>query len=165
MNLIIIFAGLYLHFVVIFTAALVFLIEKSSIRRDIFKLGALSLPFAYITAKILGHLIYNPRPFVVEHTMPLIPHAANNGFPSDHTLLAITIAAVFFTFDRKAGSLLIILGLALAVARILARVHYPIDILGSIAIALATTYICQLILNSHKPTNSFLDKVLKTLKI
>ena len=47
---------------------------------------------AYLIAKGLGHVIHDPRPYLVEHLQPLIPLAHDNGFPSDHSLLAWVLA-------------------------------------------------------------------------
>ena len=161
----IIFAAKYLHLIVILAAVIALAIKDSSTRRKIIKLGVLALPASYLTAKILSHFFYNPRPFVVEHTTPLISHAANNGFPSDHTLLAMTVAATFFIYDRRIGTMLAILSLAVGLGRILTRVHYPIDVSASAVIAFLITYSCYLILKKVKFLDVFLDKVLKTFRI
>ena len=45
---------------------------------------------------LLGHLIFEPRPFVSHPSLVhrLIPHAADASFPSDHTAVAFAIATV-----------------------------------------------------------------------
>src|SRR5919202_4656794 len=58
-------------------------------------IGVLSLLFVQT-----GGLLYNdPRPFVVGHFQPLISHPADNGFPSDHALLAAALVAVVALVD------------------------------------------------------------------
>ena len=54
-----------------------------------------------VIALILGHLYYNPRPFVVGNFTPLISHSVDNGFPSDHVLLASAIASILYFFSKK----------------------------------------------------------------
>ena len=49
-------------------------------------IGAISFPLTYGVLKAIGHFYYDPRPFIVGHFAPLIPHDADNGFPSDHPL-------------------------------------------------------------------------------
>ena len=57
-------------------------------RRQFLLRGIIVLIIGIALAKI-GGMIYNePRPFIVEHIRPLIPHANDSGFPSDHTLTA-----------------------------------------------------------------------------
>ena len=50
--------------------------------------------------KTLGSTL-TPRPFVVQHVAPLFPRDADNGFPSDHTLLATFFAVCVFFYSRK----------------------------------------------------------------
>jgi membrane-associated phospholipid phosphatase len=53
-------------------------------------LAIFSLALAYIFAKIGTHLIDSPRPFEIGNFTPLVPHGIENGFPSMHTLFAVT---------------------------------------------------------------------------
>jgi undecaprenyl-diphosphatase len=75
------------------------------------------------------------RPFVVAHTLPLIPHGVDNGFPSDHTVLCMTMAGVVALQHKWFGSVLIVLALLVGASRVLAGLHHPMDILGGIGIA------------------------------
>ena len=90
--------------------------------------------------KILSSLYYDPRPFVSQGVTPLISHAADNGFPSEHTLFGVTLAFVLFLYRPKLGLLAIALALIIGIARVLAHVHSPIDILGGILIGIAAGY-------------------------
>src|SRR5205085_4583351 len=56
---------------------------------------------AYLVTKVLAHVIIDPRPYVVTHTRPLIPVARDNGFPSDHVLLAAVLTAGLWWIDRR----------------------------------------------------------------
>ena len=52
---------------------------------------------AEILTQLGGSLFNDPRPFAVGHFRPLIPHVTDNGFPSDHALLAaFLVACVIF---------------------------------------------------------------------
>ena len=76
----------------------------------------------------------------------LIEHTPDNGFPSDHALLAVTVGAIIYTQNQLVGSILIGLGVLVGISRVLSGVHHTLDIMGSIAIALAATYIAVFIL-------------------
>lgn len=102
-------------------------------------LSALSFPLSFIIAKIFAHFIYDPRPFVVEHIKPLFAHAADNGFPSDHMLLTMTIASVVFAYNKKLGILLTFIAICIGAARVLANVHHIEDIVGSATIAVVAS--------------------------
>lgn len=93
--------------------------------------------FAYILGVIANHLFYDPRPFVVGNFTPLIQHAADNGFPSDHTLLLAALAAVGMYWNRRLGIVLWAIALLVGVSRVYVGLHHPIDIAGSVIIAIA----------------------------
>ncbi len=112
---------------------------------------------AYGLAKLAGHLFYNARPFVVAHSQPLFAHAADNGFPSDHTLLSATIAFVVMSFSTRWGSVLLAVSFLIGLARVAAHVHHLIDILGAIAIAGIAVWFVIMVFKKfwpeHKPAS------------
>jgi undecaprenyl-diphosphatase len=55
-------------------------------------------------------------------------------------------AAVIFVYRRKVGILLGVLGILVGVARVMAYLHHPIDIVASILIAVIATFCAWLIL-------------------
>jgi undecaprenyl-diphosphatase len=142
MQLLIIFSAKYL--IVVSIALFIFGYWKlGSKDRRIFLLASLAaLPSAYIIAKILGHLFYNPRPFVGDHIQPLIKHAADNGFPSDHTLITMALAAIVYHFNKRLGIIMGCISLIIGFARVAAHVHHTIDILGAACIGLFIPWIC-----------------------
>lgn len=146
MDTLIVITGKYLILAVGAIAVIATLLAGRTARNNIVKLALLSFPVALLIAFIAGLLFYDSRPFVVEHVEPLIPHAPDNGFPSDHTLFAIVTAAIMFTYSRKLGVLLGIMGVLVGISRVAAKVHYPIDIAGSIAIAIVATSIAWIII-------------------
>jgi undecaprenyl-diphosphatase len=141
MDLLIIFAARDLYIVIVAVAILYFLFQPKELRWKIVLCALVALPLIYIIAKIGSFFYYDPRPFAVGQFTPLIPHNADNGFPSDHTLFASALAAVIFFFNRKLGSVLFVLAFLVGIARVLAGVHHFVDILGSIVIAFVVTYI------------------------
>ena len=148
MDTLIVVGAKYLIYVIAFSAVIATLLSVRAVRCNIIKLALLSFPIAFLVSVIAGHLFYDTRPFVVEQIEPLIPHAADNGFPSDHTLFAMVAAATIFVYNRKLGMLLGILSVLVGVSRVMAKVHYPIDIVGSIAIAIAATCLAWIILKT-----------------
>lgn len=140
-DLIIIFSAKYLLYIIALIALIFFVLANRNIKIRIIKSLIVSAPLALILAKISSLFIYDIRPFAAENVIPLISHAADNGFPSDHTLAAMLIAIVIFKFNKKLGTVLIILAILLGVARVLAKIHHPLDIIGSIIIDLVSVWI------------------------
>jgi undecaprenyl-diphosphatase len=148
MDTLIVIGAKYLIYIIALLAVIATLLSERTVRCGIVKLALLSFPIAFLASLIAGQLFYDTRPFAVEHITPLIPHEADNGFPSDHTLFAMVAAAIIFVYSRKLGVLLGILGILIGVSRVMAKVHYPIDIVGSIAIAISATSFTWIILKT-----------------
>lgn len=139
MSSLIIFGAQYLYLVIVIGAFGYLLTQPRERRWRMALLAVLALPLTYVVAKIMSTLYYDPRPFVVGHFLPLLPHAPDNGFPSDHTLLSAAVAAVVFFFNRTLGALLLVIAFLVGVARVFAGIHHLTDIVGSLVIAASVT--------------------------
>jgi undecaprenyl-diphosphatase len=146
MNAVVVFVGKYLIFVVALMAVVFTLFSERTVRNKIVRLAVLAFAMALLLAWVVGLLYYHTRPFVVNDVRPLIPHQPDSGFPSDHTLLAMTASAVVFVYSRQVGLLLGVMTLIIGAARVIAKLHYPVDVLGGIAIAIASTGIAWIAL-------------------
>ena len=100
-------------------------------------------PAIYILAAIASALYFNPRPFVEDGFIPLLPHAPDNGFPSNHALFAAALVAFVFPYQKWIGGALAVLAVLVGFSRVYAGIHHPLDILTSFFIvavaALAVT--------------------------
>ena len=134
-----IFAAKYLIALPVLILGVYFLMKPWREQKNMMLFAIPAALFAYVLALIAGHLYFDPRPFVVGHFTPLIPHAADNGFPSDHTLLASALAAIGMYWNRRLGLSLWTIAAIIAVARVYVGVHHTIDVVGSMLIALAGT--------------------------
>ncbi len=140
MNTLIIFSAKYLYLFVVAIAAVLFWRLKEY-RREMLIFAAISFPLMYLVRLLAGYLYFNPRPFVVEHFIPLISHSADNGFPSDHTLLVSAIAMLFFYYRRRISAVVWALAFVVGAARVMAGVHHSIDIAGSMLIAICVAWV------------------------
>ncbi len=158
MNIVIILTAKYLFIasVAIFLLYFAYLWKmQKALFFSLFKLSMISLPLVLLVAKICSHLIFDPRPFVVEHVKPLIPHIADNGFPSDHMLLTMALASVIYLYNRKLGIILAVMAILVGSARVLAKVHHVEDIIGSAVIAVGVIGIVYFL--GKKFYNKFFD--------
>jgi len=94
--------------------------------------AALSAGLALALAKLIGDLVARQRPFVDHpHAAHLfIKHAADFGFPSDHTSGAFAIAVALLLRHRASGIFALLLGCAIGIGRVMVGVHYPSDVLA-----------------------------------
>jgi undecaprenyl-diphosphatase len=114
--------------------------------------GAIIFTLAYIAAKIGGALYDDPRPFVVGHFTPLVPHEPDNGFPSDHVLLCSAVAAVVTMFQWPLGIVLWVMTAIVAICRVYVGIHHATDVIGSAAIVLAVALAARLVITKEGST-------------
>jgi undecaprenyl-diphosphatase len=85
----------------------------------------------YLAGKLAAALYYDPRPFISDHVVPYFASATDNGFPSDHTLLASFAGFMTLWYNRKLGAALLVLAALIGIARVTAGVHHGADVLGA----------------------------------
>ncbi len=156
-NFFFIFGAKYAIVLSFAVAAWCFLKAPRDAQKRMILSGVIALPLIYLTALIASHFYNNPRPFVVENFVPLIPHAADNGFPSDHMLLASAIAAVVSFYSRRIGALLWVIALYVGISRIYVGVHHPVDILGSAVIAIIVSLLVFWVISFLRQKNMVHD--------
>jgi undecaprenyl-diphosphatase len=100
---------------------------------------------ALVLDLIAGNLYYDPRPFVTHHLVPIIAHAADNGFPSDHALLTSFLGFTMLLYSKRVGIFLLIIALLVSWARVAAHIHNPRDIVGSFVIAAVSVVLVRLV--------------------
>jgi undecaprenyl-diphosphatase len=140
----------YLFIVIAGIAFVYFLKQPRSKQKRILMFAALTLPVTFIVSKIGGLLYNDPRPFVVGHFIPLIPHEPDNGFPSDHVLLCASIAAVIYPSSKSLSLILWALTLLVGISRVLTGLHHSVDVIGSIMLAIVVAAIVYRIINRRK---------------
>jgi len=92
---------------------------------------------AWGAAGLLKILVATARPFAVE-ALNIVPLFIPNdpwGFPSGHTALFLALGLVTWFHDRVVGTIVIVLAVCIALTRIMAGVHFPLDILGGALVA------------------------------
>ncbi len=150
MKIFVIFSAQYLYLFLLLIAFLYLLKQPRIIKKKIVSLGILSLPLTYLTAKLIAYFYYNPRPFVENNFLPLIPHSPDNGFPSDHTLLGAALAFLFYPFNKKISYLLLVFTFIIGLSRVYVGIHHFIDILASVLIAAGVTFFCFLLIKKYE---------------
>lgn len=118
--------------------------------------GALGL----VINQLIGLVYFHPRPFILELAQPLVWHAPENSFPSDHGTLLFTVAIYLLSRSEwhRQGGLLFVLACATGWGRIYAGIHFPFDMLGALAVALLSTATVLLLRILLRPLNQRLIK-------
>lgn len=92
---------------------------------------------AWGAAGLVKILVNTARPFAVQalEIVPLFVPGDPWGFPSGHTALFVALGIIAWFHDRTVGTLAIVAAVLIGVTRIMAGVHFPLDILGGAIIA------------------------------
>lgn len=88
-----------------------------------------SAALALLANHLLAHLWERPRPYAAH--LDAIVFAARShdpSFPSDHAAAAFAIAIAVLLYQRRAGAAFLATATLVAVGRVVAGVHYPLDI-------------------------------------
>ena len=101
---------------------------------------------------ILTELIYfvypTKRPFDFLNIKAFITESGP-GFPSGHAVFLFTLATIIFIWNKKYGLIYFILSFINGIARIAVGAHWPLDILGGIAIGILSGILIHLILKKE----------------
>jgi len=81
-------------------------------------------------AGLIGQVDYVPRPFVAEHFIPLIKHAADSSFPSDHLAALGALCGATWFAARRLSAATAIVAAAVAFARVYVGVHWVTDVVA-----------------------------------
>jgi len=95
---------------------------------------------AWIVSLILKNLFHISRPFL---TLPdVYPLFIKNtfSFPSEHAMFFSALAVSLFFYHKKAGYVFMFFAFIIGLARIIAGVHFPIDILGGFVLGALVAY-------------------------
>lgn len=101
--------------------------------------GLIWAPVAAIIALVINqpivHSVAESRPFtVMPHTLTLIHHAADPGFPSDHATASGALAVGILLAHRKWGIAALFMAVLVAFSRVYVGVHYPVDVLAGLVL-------------------------------
>jgi len=142
MNLFISFIATYL--ILVMVAGAIFLFRK---RLSYFWImGLASYGLAKFVEMIVKSLYFIPRPYMEMGKDALVVIAPkDSSFPSGHATSAFLLATLVFTYNKKWGMIFYLGAILVSIGRVLALVHYPVDVMaGAILGILSTIIIFQL---------------------
>jgi undecaprenyl-diphosphatase len=97
----------------------------------------IGVAIAMTVSLLITSLWFHPRPFMVGVGNAFLSHAPETSFPSDHVTLVVSLGLGLIATRASAlgGILVTVAGLIIGWARVYLGVHWPFDVLGSIAVA------------------------------
>jgi undecaprenyl-diphosphatase len=102
--------------------------------------------FSWIFAEILKTVIYHPRPFIFfqDAVQPLFIHGGVDSFPSGHAMFFGALAMSLYFIHKKMGRIYFLIALVIGLARIVAGIHFPLDIFAGYIFGFIITLIFEL---------------------
>ena len=138
--------------VVAMASALIFFIREYRHRPKLFmrevSITAIVTVVAWGISAILKALIHAPRPFVEKGIENPFMVQSYTSFPSGHATIFFALATIIFLYNRRTGAMLYFFALVIAVARVIAGIHYPIDVIAGAGIGVVVAYLFHKFVNS-----------------
>lgn len=95
---------------------------------------------AWSVSVILKFFIDAPRPFVTDGMENIFLVHSNTSFPSGHATIFFALATAIFLYSKKVGYLFFIFAILISLSRIIAHIHYPLDIFAGTVIGILVGY-------------------------
>ena len=104
-----------------------------------------------IFTEIIRFFYNRPRPFLTLNFTALVNHSSSNSLPSGHAVFYFTFAILFFFLFRgergRRWRLWFLSGaILMGIARVIAGVHWPLDIVAGLLVAVASVFMIKWLL-------------------
>lgn len=126
-----------------------------------FLAAGLAAVIAVGIAGLVGLVDYVPRPFVAEHFVPLVKHAADGSFPSDHLAALGAVCGAAWFSARGLSIATAIVAAVVAFARVYVGVHWITDVLAGFGLGVVAGVAIWYAMAAADPLVAQLDNVLR----
>ncbi len=89
-----------------------------------------------VFTEIIRFLYFVPRPFEALPDVKLLLHSTEPSFPSGHAAFFFALAMAVFLFHKKTGIAYFLGAIIISLSRIVAGIHWPLDILAGTAVGI-----------------------------
>lgn len=103
---------------------------------------------AVLLVKLGGALHFETRPFLIFNRQPLVAHAPDNAFPSDHLAACGVAVAYLWNRNRILSAAAAVAAAAIGAARVLALLHWPQDIIWGFVMGVLAVLIARLLIGA-----------------
>ena len=140
-ELLITFMASFLVWAIFAGLAILWLIDGKIKREQVFH-AFFSALVAWAIAGMVKAVLPIPRPYVTFGVNPLTAtEPFGPTFPSQHTVVSFAIAFTIWLHDKKMGVLFIVAAFGVGMGRILSNAHFPLDVIGGVAIGISIAYL------------------------
>jgi len=124
------FLASYLVWVMFLGLGILWLIDGRVKKENVFH-TLIATMFVWAACEMIKALFPVARPFVTNGSLiktATLPLSAT--FPSIHSAVAFSMATMIYLHDKKLGTVFILAAIGVALGRVWANVHYPVDVLA-----------------------------------
>lgn len=113
---------------IMFAGLLVLWVIDGRIKKEQVLHALFSAFVGWLITELIKSLINTRRPFITNGGEPItITTPEDEAFPSGHSTAAFAVAVSIWLHDKKIGAIYMFSAFLVALGRILANVHYPLD--------------------------------------
>ncbi len=115
-----------------------------------------------IVNQLIGFFYFHPRPYMVGLCTPLLAHAPETSFPSDHATLMFGAAFYLLMGGRwvACGIPLLVVAALTAWGRIYSGIHFPFDMAGSLGVGVVSAGMMHSFSGRLLPVNEKLIRII-----
>ena len=150
----VVFFAVIFPYIVIVLAGVYLLLHHENLRsRNVFsnlfkKWKEIAIVFfsgisSWFLADVFKVIMHTPRPFIKYTNVTSLFFENGFAFPSGHATFFMALAFAIFLSHRKVGYVFILFAFLIGIARIIAGVHSPVDILGGFILGALTAYLVR----------------------
>ena len=146
-----VFLATYLP-VILVIAAIVFLFSQKGMRRRLFIFCELALAVILsrgIVTEVIRFFYAHPRPAEALGIEALIRDTSHS-FPSGHAMFFFAMAMTLFYWNRKWGTWFFVFAAVNGIARVVAGVHWPFDVVGGAILGILCAMLVHQLLESQR---------------
>lgn len=137
---IIFFADYFEYFVVALFLTILFLAPFYKDKLKLFLTAVISVVLSrLVITEIIRFLYCRPRPFLA-YTINHLAEDMSCSFPSGHAAFFFALAMAVYFYNKKWGYAFFAAAILMTIARVIAGVHYPADILAGAIIGILTAW-------------------------
>lgn len=123
------FASFFIYF--LFVGLLILWVIDGKIKKEQVVHALFACLIALLVAIIFKSFFPTLRPFLINgKETDVFIRPTTGAFPSEHTAIAFALSVTVFLHDRRVGWWFLTSALVIGIARVIANVHYPVDIVG-----------------------------------
>ncbi|MGB8362570.1 MAG: phosphatase PAP2 family protein [Acidimicrobiia bacterium] len=123
--------------------------------------GLLALGIASLVASVLALMVARSRPFLDPHDAELLFYAPTDySFPAHAVAVLVALGTAVRAGYKRLGNVVITAGVAMGLARVIAGVQWPSDVLAGIVIGVLVGLSAHALLDKAGPVRKWLTRAL-----